>query len=309
MKQDCSWKALTKPGDATDYFNLSNPVPLQTGMNSFSISNAWWLAEISRLIYQPDIQNNQNNNLGCFDYETVSIIDNKYTSTHVALFRVNGIDNEGHTKPSLVIAFRGTDHIDDWMNNINTFQTPFSNPGNVHEGFNTAYTSIKQELYDYLNDHVLPVFVTGHSLGAALATLLTSEIMSKPNFDSCYTFGSPRTGDSKFVSTLTGKNIYRVINNCDIVTTVPISIANIKYQHIDDSYLLSNDGDLIEGLNEEEILCYQKDKLRSLKEYATLELFSKNIRDIKDNLPPALADHAPKNYVMALENQIKINCN
>jgi triacylglycerol lipase len=309
MKLDYSWKALFKPGEATDYFNLSDSVPLQTGAPGFNINNAWWLAEISRLIYQHDFHNKHNLNLGCFEYETIGFIDNKNTSTHVALLKVNGIDNKGHTTPCLVVAFRGTDHIDDWNNNVHAYQTPFGELGNVHDGFKNAYLSIKKELHGYLNNHLLPTFITGHSLGAALATLTTAEIVNNPNFDSCYTFGSPRTGDPAFVNALKDKRIYRVINNCDVVTTVPLSFANIKYKHSGFSHLLNNNGDHVEESDEEAILNYQKDKLLDLKEYAILELFSKNIKNIKDNLPPVLADHAPINYVLALENLIKTSYN
>ena len=104
---------------------------------------------------------------------------------------------------------------------------------------------------------------------------------------------------------LNDKPIYRIINNCDIITTVPISIPNIDYKHCGTTQLLNNMGILIEGLSEADILSYQKNKMLNLKDYALQEMLSKNIMDIKSNLPPVLADHAPINYVLALENIIK----
>ncbi len=59
MKLDYSWESLFKPGEAVDYFNQSNPTPLLAGIGGFSLSNAWWLAEISRLIYHPEFFENK----------------------------------------------------------------------------------------------------------------------------------------------------------------------------------------------------------------------------------------------------------
>ncbi len=305
MQQDSSWQALSKPGEATEYFDLQTNKPLQCGVPGFNNSNAYWLAEIARLTYQPDFHLNKKNKLGRFDYKEIGFINKTETSTHVSLLKVKGINSDGFPQPCLVVSFRGTDDLVDWNNNIKSMQTPFNKCGLVHAGFNIAYQSIKEELFFYLEDITLPIFVTGHSLGAALATLLTAEIMGQSNFDSCYTFGSPRVGDAAFANALNDKSIYRIINNCDIITTVPISIPNIHYQHCGTTQLLNNMGILIEGLSEDDILSYQKNKMLNLKDYALQDLFSKNIMNIKGNLPPVLADHAPINYVLALENQVK----
>jgi len=305
MQQDSSWQALSNPGEATEYFDLQTNKPLQCSVPGFNISNACWLAEISRLTYQPDFHLNKNNNLHRFQYKEIGFINKAETSTHISLLKVRGINSDGFPQPCLVVAFRGTDDLVDWNNNIKSMQTSFNECGLVHEGFNIAYESIKEELFFYLEDLTLPLFVTGHSLGAALATLLTAEIMNRPNFDSCYTFGSPRVGDPAFANALNTKPIYRIINNCDIITTVPISIPNINYQHCGTTQLLNSMGILVEGLSEKDILSYQKSKMLNLKGYALQELFSKNIMNIKNNLPTVLADHAPINYVLALENQAK----
>lgn len=309
MQQDSSWQALSKPGEATEYFDLQTNTPLQCGVPGFNISNASWLAEISRLTYQPDFHLNEKNNLGRFEYKEIGFINKAETSTHVSLLKVKGINSEGYPQPCLVVAFRGTDDLVDWKNNIKSMQAPFivsdKDIGLVHTGFNITYQSIKEELFFYLDDLSLPLFVTGHSLGAALATLLTAEIMDRSNFDSCYTFGSPRVGDAAFANAFNDRPIYRIINNCDIITTVPISIPTISYQHCGTTQLLNNMGILVEGLSEEDILSYQKNKMLNLKDYALPELFSKNIMNIKGSLPPVLADHAPVNYVLALKHLIE----
>ena len=62
------------------------------------------------------------------------------------------------------------------------------------------------------------LLVTGHSLGAALATLFSARINDENS--ACYTFGSPRTGTPKVVKQMNFK-AYRFRNNNDVVTKVP----------------------------------------------------------------------------------------
>jgi triacylglycerol lipase len=300
MELDYSWESLFKPGDATDYFNWLNPTPLQAGVNNFSLSNAWWLAEISRLTYHPDFYLKKDINCGSFDYELLGFIDNQITSTQVAILKVN------YNMPCLVIAFRGTDEIENWNTNVHAYQSSFNDIGKVHSGFKKAYLSIKKELHEYLKNNTLPVFITGHSLGAALAILATSEVYPDEHFDSCYTFGSPRVGNLEFFDSVKCQQIYRVINNCDVVTTVPIDFTAIKYKHIGTPYLINDSGDLIDKLNEDEIYSYQKSKLSGLKDYAISKIFNNGSKSIKDDLPAFLADHSPINYVLALQKLTNI---
>jgi alpha-beta hydrolase superfamily lysophospholipase len=61
-----------------------------------------------------------------------------------------------------------------------------------------------------------PLFLTGHSLGGALATLAASRWPAR----ACYTFGAPRVGDGAFARTLRAP-LYRVVNGQDVVPRVP----------------------------------------------------------------------------------------
>ncbi len=300
IHQDSSWKSLFKPGEATKYFTLSNPEPIQINSGDFNLSNAWWLAELSRLIYNDNFLNNKKITLGSFKHELLGFIENKKTSTRVGLFIIN------QDCPCLVIVFQGTDEIEDWNVNIHAYQMPFGNAGKVHNGFKKAYLSIQVELMDLVSNNALPIFVTGHSLGAALATLASSELADNQYFDSCYTFGSPRTGDPEFINSFSCENIYRVINKCDVVTTVPIDFATIKYNHVGSAYLINDKGVLLKKLSEQDVYSYQKNKIESLKKYAVTKIFNNDLKSIKDDLPPFLANHAPFNYVAALQNLINI---
>ena len=301
INYDYSWEALTKPGEANRYFDWANPSLLQTVTTGFNASNAWWLAEISRLVYHENFHKDDAISFGCFEFEKIGFIDHKPTTTKAAILKVSAIDNDKNKTPCIVLAFRGSDEVEDWHLNIHTYQIPFSKKGLVHAGFKTAYLSIKKELYQYLKDNTYPLFITGHSLGAALATLATAELFKNENFDSCYTFGSPRVGNSEFVHCIDTDRIFRIVNNLDVVTLLPLDFTIIQYQHLGQPHLFKQEEGYVEGLSDDEIYEFQKQNLQDLKNYAKENIFNNNIKNIRSNIPPFLADHAPINYTTSLQ--------
>jgi Lipase (class 3) len=73
--------------------------------------------------------------------------------------------------------------------------------------------------------HPRPLYITGHSLGGALAMLFAYR-WSNPTIPiaGIYTFGQPRVGDAKFrrrYDVLLGARTFRVVNEEDIVPRVP----------------------------------------------------------------------------------------
>lgn len=131
--------------------------------------------------------------------------------------------------PYIVVAFRGSEKkIEDWLTNADATPMPESEvkTGKVHSGFYRDFKGLKQtieaslqKIRDTLGDPTIPVFFTGHSLGGAVATIATRELMPDGN-GACYTYGAPRVGDYsyfEFVKT----PVYRVVNSSDIVPRVP----------------------------------------------------------------------------------------
>jgi lipase (class 3) len=83
-----------------------------------------------------------------------------------------------------------------------------------------------------------PTVVTGHSLGAALATLFVMENASKKKFEittSC-TFASPRVGTLEFARAFDQLPLvsWRIVNTLDVVPKLPPHIPLLlEYDHVD----------------------------------------------------------------------------
>ena len=72
-----------------------------------------------------------------------------------------------------------------------------------------------------------PVYLTGHSLGGALAMMATAELSNheddklRDSIAACYTFGSPKVGNRSF-DQFVKVPLYRVTNGIDLVPAVPL---------------------------------------------------------------------------------------
>lgn len=136
------------------------------------------------------------------------------------------------------LGFRGTDRVANWATNINTFlvQTTIGEGhGKVHQGFQVAYLSLKQGIFEHIDAALekhgvqtdLPVLVraTGHSLGGALATLCAYDLKcARKNWEvRCVTWGSPRLGNGEFASACRKAlpKYGRYINKMDLPSCLP----------------------------------------------------------------------------------------
>jgi triacylglycerol lipase len=140
---------------------------------------------------------------------------------------------------TLIIAFRGTEYIHDWMDDFDFIPAPYApvpGRGTVHQGFQLVYLTIRENLIGLLDKYsggYTQVFITGHSLGGALCALAAVDIVNV-NQDlapTVYTWAEPRVGHDDFVIFYnTHVNIcYRIVNVWDVVPHLPPDIAG--YQH------------------------------------------------------------------------------
>ncbi len=148
-----------------------------------------------------------------------------------------------------VLAFRGTEikKIDDLRADINVYKQS-TKEGKVHVGFRDAYDEVALEIEESLTDKNhdrWPLFITGHSLGGALATVATQSLerIIGDQISACYTYGSPRVGNNEYQKNMKAP-IYRIVNSTDIVSLVP----SIGYRHVGDARFLTRGGDLYRGI-------------------------------------------------------------
>eukprot|EP00904_Undaria_pinnatifida_P008926 jgi/Undpi1/5163/HiC_scaffold_19.g08514.m1 len=149
----------------------------------------------------------------------------------------------------MVVVFRGTMEMVDWATNLKITrrscpsQWKLPGPGgNMHEGFDDGvdtvwessgmHSAIKSLYYEYGKNRKL--YVAGHSLGGALATVAAARLALGDNMDiaGIYTIGSPRIFDEVSAKHFDSKinhgvalkdKYFRSRNNNDIVPRVPAS--------------------------------------------------------------------------------------
>ncbi len=141
---------------------------------------------------------------------------------------------------NLILVFKGTQQLDDWKTNLKirlkqftvlADQTAVPPTGRVHRGFLDAWQSVEKQVIYYLKKWITPdtkLWVTGHSLGGALAAVATISLETQGfKINGLYTFGQPRVADWKLVNYMNsrmGDRIFRYVNNNDIVPLIPPQI-------------------------------------------------------------------------------------
>ncbi len=152
------------------------------------------------------------------------------------------------TRPGAVfVSIRGTETPGEWLCDFEAVPTGCQiGAGTVHEGFQKVYEVIRDSSIDAFKTALHPgdeLFVTGHSLGAALAVLFANDAVSlTPNVQVC-TFAGPRTGLADFVTSYNARvpGTLRVVNRWDIVPNVPVPAPPLcLYKHV--GSLLAIDG-------------------------------------------------------------------
>ncbi|VAW53621.1 hypothetical protein MNBD_GAMMA06-260 [hydrothermal vent metagenome] len=121
-----------------------------------------------------------------------------------------------------VLAFRGTEaDIKDIKADLNGVTIEI-NGATIHSGFYNAFNYVKKDVetaLQSLSSNGYPLYVTGHSLGGALA-LLATKFLASDSLGACYTYGSPRVASSLFGDDIKTP-IYRIVNAADLVPRVP----------------------------------------------------------------------------------------
>jgi triacylglycerol lipase len=293
---------LRPPLNGFPFFAHADRFPFQSEAVACSATNAWWLADASFLVYG-----------------TAAFIEEALRNSPLPSqsFRLDWLgtrdDNRGlilSNDATLVVVFRGTRlqvHTlfdvaevvlideDDWRIDSQFLPTVCQAGGRAHRGFLAAYADIRDRL-DAVVRARRPgqaLWLTGHSLGGALATLAAAHL-DEPTIQGIYTYGCPRVGDAAFVSVLPRQSHYRFVHRDDWVSTVPPDL--LGYVHGGTLWHLPGDGPRR----------FWDDLLSGVGSLATaVNSLASRLRLDSDQLPfkiAGLADHAPIYYATLLWN-------
>lgn len=172
----------------------------------------------------------------------------------------------------IVVAFRGTegpttiDGLKDWLltDAVNLLIVPTGRLGTdliaagvgarFHQGFVNAIGEIWDPVLAAVNEEVKkedrPIWITGHSLGGALA-MFASWLFTRKfvNIHQVYTFGAPMVGNARAIQAIdenfTNK-VFRYVNAPDPVPLLPtISMLNNEFKHCQKEVAL---GERVDGM-------------------------------------------------------------
>jgi triacylglycerol lipase len=205
--------------DAIDAFKVFNPKTTR-----WSELNALALAHASNLAYQ--------------DEATIRSVAPSCGFNNVSVRSVREVQAlVAGSEDAVVVAFRGTrpDQLLDWMTDIDAEQVSFSDyfkgpsVGNTHRGFTVGLLRVWDLILADVaafQDKAQTLWITGHSLGGALAALAAAafNLAKRVPVNGLYTYGQPRVGDLNFIAQCDshlGSLHFRLVNDEDIVTRVP----------------------------------------------------------------------------------------
>ncbi|MCV6609457.1 MAG: lipase family protein [Amphritea sp.] len=254
-------------------------------------TNALTMARLSQLVYIEEANSDKPDESAilaelkqaCDGYHKVTGYDN--SSAQAML-----VEHEEY----LAVVCRGTDEWKDWIDNIRAFpqQALF---GEFHRGFwesvEDLWPGINNDLVQARKIKARPLFIAGHSLGGAMASIIAAKLIHEDRpFTSVYTFGQPRamTRDTaRIFNVEAGTRHHRFQNNQDIVTRVPARLMN--YSHVGRCiYIDGDDGSLhIDPGYWFRFLDIVQDTVETL------------VTKIKAG---AIADHAIEEYIKAIQN-------
>lgn len=255
--------------------------------------NVWWLAEASLASYGDSPQAIPTYRGAGLEAHFISAFG---TDCYVA-----------YDDRSLLVTFRGTegDRFEDVFTDLKFAQVHWIE-GKVHAGFAAAVNVIWPALEPCLKDLSAgrSVWFTGHSLGAALATLAAARY---PGTRGVCTFGSPRVGDERFAASFTSRFLgrhLRYVNNRDVVTQVPPALfLPLRYQHVDPRRWIDGDGNV----------SFQTPPMPHYfaEVFGSPEVFVDLMHLLRlhpaSSAPPPVLDHMPKAYAIWAWNDYELH--
>ncbi len=199
---------------------------------TFNIENALYLANVSKLVYA--------------GYNEIKEEAEKLQLNFKYFDKKNSQASLLYDSDIVILAFRGTEkqNISDWITDIRCKKIKyFTYDGLIHQGFKEGIVNLWDLIFQELDElktiiSSRRIWLTGHSMGGALATLApiwiyNSDLIFSYEIAGGYTFGSPRVGNKSFAKIFSnkfGNNWFRFVNCADYVTRIPRRIMH--YRHV-----------------------------------------------------------------------------
>ncbi len=284
MQHDYSQKALYNPETKPVFVGVDRMPPFDDQATDFSLVNAWWFSNMSHLSYSEESEVKQA--LAKVGFQLVEFFSGKSTQGFLAI--------NDHTA---VLAFRGTEPeiAEDLKTNARFLLDRFTVGTHVHKGFLRALDEVWDQValsLEALEGRGVRVWYTGHSLGAALATLSAARL--KP--DGLVIFASPRVGDEAFTDLLQGVPVHRFVNCTDIVATVPPKVFG--YEHVGRPFFLTARGKLLTNPGR---WTKRRHKVSGLLGYAAqFSWFRRGMVKVR-----SVVDHSILNYTEGIRRALK----
>ncbi|CAJ2507435.1 Uu.00g086210.m01.CDS01 [Anthostomella pinea] len=160
---------------------------------------------------------------------------------------VEGFLSTDDTNELIVVSIRGSSSVRNWITDFVFLQVGCDLVFGclIHAGFMTAWLEIEEKLLATLATETAAhpsyqIVFTGHSLGAAVATVAAAFARNEGYAIDLYTYGSPRVGNDVFVKSVTDQagSENRVTHLDDPVPRLPPILLN--YRHTSPEYWLSD---------------------------------------------------------------------
>jgi triacylglycerol lipase len=131
-----------------------------------------------------------------------------------------------------ILAFRGTSDFRDCRTDADARKLFFDGIGHIHAGFGHSWRSLEHSVLKAIPVKTQELWITGHSLGGALATVAAQALNPLFNIRRVVTFGSPRVCGPETAHSVNWNfrdKIYRVVHSNDIVPRVP---GPFRFRHV-----------------------------------------------------------------------------
>ncbi|EXJ92291.1 hypothetical protein A1O3_00841 [Capronia epimyces CBS 606.96] len=151
-----------------------------------------------------------------------------------------------HTTQQIIISFRGSQSLQNFVADAEFPLSPSTicTGCEVHTGFLDSWTSVKSLVQGAVETArtTYPsygVVSTGHSLGAALATLAAADLRNGGYGVSLYTYGSPMVGNIALATFITAQDAnFRITHANDLVPKLPG--YGLGYAHVSPEYWITS---------------------------------------------------------------------